>query len=80
MGLAGFIMSIVGLVFVFIAFLPFLGWLNWFIIPFAVLSFALSLAGIIRGANRLLGIIGLILSALVIVLSTVRLIAGLGVI
>jgi ABC-type multidrug transport system permease subunit len=80
MGFIGFVMSVVGLVFMAIALIPFLGWINWFVIPFTITGLIVSYMGIVRGGGRLLGIIGVILCIVVIAISTVRLIIGLGII
>ncbi len=80
MGFIGFLISIVGLVFAVVAFVPFLGWLNWLVIPFAITGLTLSSVGIVRCSGRLLGIPGAIICSVVIVLSTIRLIIGMGII
>jgi hypothetical protein len=80
MGFVGFLMAVVGFVFLAIALIPFLGWLNWFVIPFTMVGLIFSYMGIVRGGGRLLGILGLILCVAVLIVSTIRLIIGLGII
>jgi hypothetical protein len=78
MGFTGFVMAMVGLVFVGISFIPFLGWLNWFVAPFALLTLIVSSAGTRRIPGRLFGILGIVLSLVIIPVSMVRLIIALG--
>jgi len=80
MGFKGFVISMLSLFFGIIAFFPFLGWLNWFVIPSAILGLVLSFVGVIKGGGRLLGILGFIISAVVVIVATLRLIIGLGII
>jgi hypothetical protein len=79
MGFVGFVMAVVSVVFTAIAFIPFLGWLNWFVTPFALLALIVSAAGTRRVPGRLFGILGVILSLIVIPISMVRLLIGLGI-
>jgi type III secretory pathway component EscS len=75
------IMGILAMMGAFVAFLPLLGWMNWGVIPFAVVGLVI---GIIAAAtarrDRGIGIAGTALCAIAIVIGTVRLIIGFGVI
>ena len=63
--------GIVALVFVAIAFLPLLGWANWLVIPLAIIGAAIGAMS--RGRA------GLNLNILVMVVGTLRLILGGGI-
>jgi hypothetical protein len=65
------IIGLVSLVFVVIAFLPLLGWANWLVIPLAVIGAAIG--ALSRGRA------GLSLNVLVIIIGTLRLILGGGI-
>ena len=65
------IIGIVTLLWVVVAFLPLLGWLNWLIIPLAIIGAGL---GLLSRANS-----GRNLNLLVILIGTVRLILGHGI-
>jgi hypothetical protein len=69
--IASLIIGFVALVCAMVAFLPLLGWLNWLIVPLAVIGAALGL--ISRGTA------GRNLNFLVIVIGTVRLMLGGGI-
>jgi len=75
------IMGILAMMGAFVAFLPLLGWMNWGVVPFAVIGLVI---GIITTAtakrDRGIGIAGIALCAIAIVIGTVRLIIGFGVI
>lgn len=72
LNLVSLTIGVVALVFVVIAFLPFLGLLNWFVIPLAIIGAAI-------GAMSSGGRAGLNLNVLVIVVGTLRLILGGGI-
>ena len=80
MGLIGFLLSLVGFVFMLVGLIPLLGWLNWFVAPFAFIGLVVSLLGAILGGGRLLGIVGAVICLVVMIVSIVRLVLGLGVI
>ena len=63
--------GIVALVFVAIAFLPLLGWANWLVIPLAIIGAAIGAMS--RGRA------GLNLNVLVIIVGTLRLMLGGGI-
>lgn len=63
--------GVVALVFVAIAFLPLLGWANWLVIPLAIIGAAIGAMSSGRA--------GLNLNLLVIVVGTLRLILGGGI-
>ena len=71
LNLVSIIIGFVALVFVVIAFLPLLGWANWLVIPLAVIGAAIGAMS--RGRA------GLNLNILVIVVGTLRLILGGGI-
>ena len=71
LNLVSLIIGIVALIFAVIAFLPLLGWANWLIIPLAVVGAAVGLAS--RGTA------GRNLNLFVIVVGTVRLMLGGGI-
>ena len=66
------VIGLVALVCVTIAFLPFLGWANWLVVPLAVVGAAV---GAVSGGRA-----GLSLNILVIVVGTLRLMLGGGII
>lgn len=72
LNLVSIIIGLVALVFVAIAFIPFLGWANWLVVPLAVIGAALG------AMSR--GTAGRNLNILVIVIGTLRLILGGGII
>jgi hypothetical protein len=69
--LVSLLIGFMALIFAIVAFLPLLGWLNWLIIPIAIVGTALGLLS--RGKA------GRNLNLLVIVIGTVRLILGHGI-
>jgi hypothetical protein len=71
LNLVSVIIGLVALVFVTIAFIPFLGWANWLVIPLAVIGAAIGAMS--RGRA------GLNLNILVIVIGTLRLMLGGGI-
>lgn len=72
LNIVSIIIGLVALVFVTIAFIPFLGWANWLVVPLAVIGAAL---GAVSSGRT-----GLNLNILVIVVGTVRLMLGGGII
>lgn len=71
------IIAIVGMI---IGFVPCLGALNWFNIPFAIVGVILGIVGVSgNDQNKSNAIIGLILSAIAIVIGFFRLVIGGGV-
>lgn len=71
LNLVSLIIGLVALVFVVIAFLPLLGWANWLVVPLAVIGAAIGAMS--RGRA------GLNLNILVIVIGTLRLMLGGGI-
>ena len=72
LNLVSIIIGIVSLIFVVIAFIPFLGWANWLVVPLAVLGAAIgAMSSGTAGRN---------LNILVIVVGTLRLMLGGGII
>jgi hypothetical protein len=80
MGFIGLLMSLVSVVFMFVGLAPLLGWLNWLIAPFAFISLIVSVVGAALNNGRLLGILGGIISLVVMIISIVRLTLGFGII
>lgn len=72
LNLVSIIIGAVALVFVVVAFLPLLGWANWLVIPLAIIGAAIGAMS--RGRA------GLNLNILVIIVGTLRLILGGGII
>lgn len=72
LNIVSIIIGLVALVFVTIAFVPLLGWANWLVVPLAVVGAAI---GLVSGGKT-----GLNLNILVIVIGTIRLILGGGII
>lgn len=72
LNLVSITIGVVALVFVAIAFLPFLGWANWLVIPLAIIGAAIGAMS--RGRA------GLNLNILVIIVGTLRLMLGGGII
>jgi hypothetical protein len=72
LNIVSIVIGVVALVFVVVAFIPLLGWANWLVIPLAVIGAALGAMS--RGRA------GLNLNILVIVIGTLRLILGGGII
>jgi hypothetical protein len=80
MGILGFVISLVSVVFLLIGLVPFLGWLNWFTtLPATVLGAIFCGIGLARYRGGL-AMAGLIISVVVFFLATGRLIIGCGVI
>jgi hypothetical protein len=71
LNLVSLIIGAVALIFVVVAFLPFLGWANWLIIPLAIIGAAIgAMSRSTAGRN---------LNIFVIVIGTVRLMLGGGI-
>ena len=79
MGIAGLVIGILSLIGMAIAFIPFLGSLNWLNVPFAIIGLAVSVVSIILKRERSAGIAGAILCSFAIVVGTLRLIIGFGI-
>jgi hypothetical protein len=79
MGFIGLGVSMVAVLFMFIGLIPFLGWLNWITtLPLAVVGATMSGLGIAR-SRSILGIVGLIISAIVFFIALARLSVGCGI-
>ncbi|NLI97596.1 hypothetical protein GX441_02920 [bacterium] len=76
MGIASFILSIIGLVFGAIGLVPLFGIFEWIALALAVMAFILAIVPISRRLVAPLAIVGLILSIVVIALAVVRLAVG----
>jgi hypothetical protein len=72
MGIASFIVGIASIVLYLVTFLPLLGWLNIVVLPLAVVGALLGLLGMFTGIAKGTATIGLILNAVVIIFSTMR--------
>ena len=80
MGIAGFVLALIGGFFGLIGLIPLLGWLNWFTtLPFSFSGIVLSIISVATGRRRGLGVAGLIIGALVFVIAIFRLILGGGI-
>ena len=78
MGLISVVWGIVALLWMLLAFLPLLGWGNWFLIPFAVVGVIIAALGLLvtHASKRGRAKAGLLINALVVVVGTVRLMLG----
>ncbi len=72
LNLVSILIGMVALVFVVIAFIPLLGWANWLVIPLAIIGAAIGAMS--RGKA------GLNLNILVIIVGTLRLMLGGGIV
>ena len=79
MSIAGMILGIFAILGMFIALIPLLGWLNWLNIPFAALGLIFSIIGTSQGKNRSIGTAGIIPCSFAILIGTLRLILGGGI-
>ena len=79
MSIAGLVIGALSLIGMAVAFIPFLGSLNWFNIPFALIGLALCIIGIALKRERSAAIAGAILCSFAIVVGTLRLIIGFGI-
>lgn len=81
MGILGFIISLVAVLFLIIGLVPFLGWSNWFTtMPAATLT--IILCGVSMGRNRppgRLAIAGLVIGIAVFIIGLLRLTLGGGI-
>jgi hypothetical protein len=77
----GLVLGIVSLVGMFIFLIPFLGWGNWFNIPLAVLGLVFSLIGVTNAkGDRTSGVLGIIFCVIAIIVGSLRLKIGCGII
>lgn len=80
MGIIGFILSLLAVVFMLVGLVPFLGWLNWFTtLPLGLAGAGLSAAGLSRGRNGI-AVAGLVISIIALIVAFIRLYIGCGVI
>ena len=80
MGIVGLVLGIISIIGMFIGLLPFLGWMNWGVIPIAGVGLIISIVAIATAKeNRGLSIAGLILCAAALIIGTIRLIIGGGI-
>jgi hypothetical protein len=81
MGVISLLWGIVSLLWLLVAFLPLLGWGNWFLIPFAGVGAIVAAIGLLftAPANRGRATAGLVMNIVVIVVGTLRLMLGGGV-
>ncbi len=71
-------MSILGM---FIAFIPFLGWLNWGVVPFSIAGLVVSIVAIATArSGKGMAIAGATMCLIAILLGTLRLQIGCGII
>ncbi len=76
MGIASFILSIVGLVVGAIGLVPLLGLLEWVALALGIMAFIMAIVPISRRIVAPFAIVGLILSIVVIVMAILRLAVG----
>lgn len=76
MGIASFILSIVGLVVGAIGLVPLLGLLEWVALALGIMAFIMAIVPISRRIVAPFAIVGLILSIVVIVMAVLRLAVG----
>lgn len=76
MGIASFILSIVGLVVGTIGLVPLLGLLEWVALALGIMAFIMAIVPISRRIVAPFAIVGLILSIVVIVMAILRLAVG----
>jgi hypothetical protein len=80
MAVVGMIIGILSIVGMGIGLIPFLGWMNWGVIPTAIVGLLVSIIGlIISQGQRQLAIAGIILCIVAIMVGTIRLILGFGI-
>lgn len=72
LNVVSFVIGLVALVFVVIAFIPLLGWANWLVIPLAIIGAAVGMMSS--------GTAGRNLNILVIIIGSLRLMLGGGII
>ena len=72
LNIVSFVIGLVALVFVVIAFIPLLGWANWLVIPLAIIGAAVGMMSS--------GTAGRNLNILVIIVGSLRLMLGGGII
>ena len=72
LNIVSFVIGLVALVFVVIAFIPLLGWANWLVIPLAIIGAAVGMMSS--------GTAGRNLNLLVIIVGSLRLMLGGGII
>ncbi len=82
MGVLSVVWGIFALFWMVLSLIPLLGWGNWFMIPFAVVGAIIGAAGMLlsRPENRGRARTGLLLNVVAIVVGTVRLSIGGGII
>ena len=82
MGLVSLIWGIFAMLGMFVALIPLLGWMNWAVIPFAGVGIIIAAIGIALTSTEKRGRakVGLLLNAIVIVISAIRLSIGGGII
>jgi len=80
MAVAGMILGILSIIGMGIGLTPFLGWMNWGVIPTAIVGLVISIIGlIISQGQRRLAVAGIILCTVAIVVGSVRLVLGFGI-
>jgi len=80
MAVTGMILGILSIVGMGIALAPLLGWMNWGVIPTAIVGLLVSIVGlIISRGQRQLAIAGIILCIIAIIIGTIRLVLGFGI-
>jgi hypothetical protein len=80
MGIAAIILGILSFIGMIVAFFPCLGSLNWLNIPFAVIGLVISIIATVTEKEKAKGTIGIVLCGIAILLGTIRLILGWGIV
>lgn len=75
--MASIILGIIGLLFVLLGLIPFLGLVNWIAIPLLVIGLVLGIVGTTKKKGT--SIAGLVICALFLIISLIRLVVGGGI-
>ncbi|HEY93423.1 MAG TPA: hypothetical protein G4O15_00600 [Dehalococcoidia bacterium] len=80
MQVVALIFSILAVTGMFFGFLPFLGWMNWGVIPVAIIGFILSIIALATSKkDRGMAIAGLVMCPIAIIVGSIRLFIGGGI-
>jgi hypothetical protein len=84
MGIISLIISILALLGMLGGLIPCLGWTNWFVIPVAFIGLIFGIVGAVKNdidpSGKNMSLIGIIISGIVILIASIRLILGGGII
>ncbi|MFX1266030.1 MAG: hypothetical protein ACFFH0_11660 [Promethearchaeota archaeon] len=80
MALAGMILGILSIIGMGVGLTPLLGWMNWGVIPTAIVGLLVSVIGlVISQGQRRLAVAGIVLCIVAIVIGTIKLVVGFGI-